>query len=166
MRTTDRQLEVAQTTAEYYRDRYEMLQQAEHQRQQDEYDRDRERQRTRQERCEEAWRDAADWPEALRHQATLHEREARLEDPTDPNEDHYFTHTAQACRLALAIWEEEAAAVQPQIAALEAQITALRVSIATAVADRLVLARADSIAADIAAALRAPQIDFYDWLHW
>jgi phage shock protein A len=166
MRTTDRQLEVAQTTAEYYRDRYEMLQQAEHQRQQDEYDRDRERQRTRQERCEEALRDAADWPEALRHQAVLHEREAHLEDASDPDEDHYFTHTAQACRLALAIWEEEAAAMQPQIAALETQIAALKTSISLIVADRLVLARADTIAADIAAALRDPQINFYNWLHW
>lgn len=111
-------------------------------RRQEEADRRREeRQRERKQEWEWEQRHAGSWPEALRKQASLFRREANDWPASDPDfpidPDTFFGPGADACERALEIWKEVEVAKKEQIAALEAQIQALRDSIRFEVSEKL-----------------------------
>ncbi len=95
----------------------------------------RERRREREEEFRLSERQADDWPEALRKNAALFRRESGLF-----NDDDFFAQSAKACERAMGIWREVEHEKSAEIAALEAQIAALRDAVRLETARRLRLA--------------------------
>lgn len=118
---------------EYELDRYREADEQRRARQDREWD---EQRRETRERIEQAERSADTWPEALRKNVYLLRREVS-DVPDETDLDNFFEHSAEACQYALALWRERELAVAEQIAALEAQIAALRDGVRLAVAEAL-----------------------------
>jgi hypothetical protein len=94
----------------------------------------RRREEERQER-EYEMRTAVDWPDALYKHMALCQRE--INDGGDEEIDNFFANSLESAKVALEIWRDVSAEKQPEIDALEAQITAIIDSIRHQVADRL-----------------------------
>ena len=97
-----------------------------------------ERKRQREEihyRAEERLRTADDWPEALRKQVVLCNREVGLDDAEDL--DGFFSRMVAACERAQELWATVAAEKQPEIEELESRIAAIQEGIRIQVAETL-----------------------------
>jgi hypothetical protein len=140
-----------------------------------EQDRRDEEQRTqeRKERMEEAARSASNWPEALRKQISLFNKEIRIEMkdpiPGEPAADPYFTSGVTACERAQVIWAEEEAKVQDAISVLQQQIQAIQDGMKKTVADRLEAEAPDGKEErigwrEVACAIREDNPE--SWLNW
>lgn len=105
----------------------------------EEYDRQHEareqRRREMREEIEAQNRTADTWPEALRKQIYLFEREANQAGEFDT--DNFFADGALACRRGLEIWKEVAAIEKVKIDELRRQIKAIEEGICTEVSKRL-----------------------------
>lgn len=142
----------------------------------DERERDREDRRRQEQERQEEWkeqreiqmRSASTWPESLRKQITLVNRELSsvfMGGPTYENgQDEYFTPMVQACERALTIWKEVEDSRKERIAALEAQIAELRDGIRLEVADKLASENNTSGWRSVADAIRDE--DMENWLNW
>jgi len=84
-------------------------------------------------------RSASSWPEALRRQVVLMEREARGDDAD------YFAQGALACRAALVRWEAQTALRMTELVELQARIAAIQDDIRLAVADDLAAEHRDLV---------------------
>lgn len=129
---------------------------------------EREREREWKEERERRMRSASTWPEALRKQISLLNRELTssfMGGPLyDSGQDEYFTPAVKACERALELWKEAEADRQEQIAVLEAQIEALRDGIRLEVADKLAAENNTLGWQSVADAIRDEDIE--NWLDW
>lgn len=151
-------------------DRLEHLRRQE--REQQECDRE-ERIREYRQRAEEYNRSASAWPEALQKQTYLFQREVNLwpaDDSDFPDyKDDHFGPGAEACKRALEIWQEVAAARQNAIEALEDQIQVIKNGIRLEVSEKLLAEGTDkpngwkSVASAIA---QIDEDDVSSWLDW
>lgn len=125
----------------------------------------KERMQEYRERAESYNRSAETWPEALRKQAYLMQREAN-DWPEDDNDD-LFAPGAAACSRALMIWSEVATEKQSAISELLNQIKAIKDGIKNEVADRLEK-EGDTLGwKQVVSALREYDEDDLDsWLDW
>lgn len=161
---TDRELYLENELERYRRDEEERYERQEVERQ--------ERRRQQKESWEVANRTASTWPEALRKQAYLFEREANEWPPNDPDfpcePDDLFGPGAAACKYALSIWDEVAASKRDAIEALEAQIKTIKDSVRIEVADK-VESQGNNVAGwkQVAQALREhSENELSAWLNW
>lgn len=152
-----REAEYAQREAEEQRERAERLErERENER--------RQREQERRERYEELRHIASSWPDALRKQAGLYQREANL----FSDGDTWFSDGAAACRRALEIWSAVDSDTSAQIAELERQIAALRTHQRYSVGVQLATeANGRGGWQDVANTLSGDEYDDpSDWLNW
>ena len=155
----------------YLEDELARHQEADERRQREEDERREERRRDFRERLWEAEHSADSWPEALRKQIHLCNREVANcaeELHGEPDEmvagiNSFFANSAKAAHDALELWHTVEAGKQAEIEALEAALESLRDSIRLEVADKLD-AHGGSEWASTAAALReSSPSEFINW---
>ena len=151
----------------YLEDELARHQAADERRQREEDERREERRRDLHERIQEAERSADTWPEALRKQVHLCNREVAAGEEDlrgQPDEiDSFFANSAKAAEDALALWAKVEDSKQDEIDAAEQALEALRDSIRLEVADKLD-AHGGSEWASTAAALReSSPAEFINW---
>jgi hypothetical protein len=109
-------------------------------------------------------RTATDWPEALRKQRDLFQREAREESPDDPIDEQYFTVGVQVVDKAIEIWRTINTERQDEIGELEQRLMEVQNEIRLEVAQRLEQSGTHSQYRNIADGIRinSPE-EFLDW---
>lgn len=108
-------------------------------------------------------RSADTWPEALRKQVYLFEREANSAGEYDT--DNYFADGAKACKRGLEIWREVATIEQAKINELRRQIEAIEEGVALEVSKRL-MAEAEGRGGWQSIARSIENDDPGDFLNW
>lgn len=119
----------------YLQDELDRLKRDQEERDDRERDAREERRREMKRAIEAENRSADTWPEALRKQVHLFEREANSAGEYDT--DNYFADGAKACKRGLEIWKEVADIEKVKIDQLRRQIEAIEEGIALEVSKRL-----------------------------